>query len=779
MKPKTISVQDMKAALPDTSSALNLDGLDGTVTVYRDGLGIPHVKASTSHDAFFGQGFATSQDRLWQMEYDRRRAYGRWAEYVGPEGLEQDAMMRRFRLRSSALRDYEALDAGAKAMVDAFAEGVNAFIGSTRSLPVEYAIVGSSPERWEPWDCLAVFKVRHCMMGLFETKLWRARLVNALGAEHAASIVPGQQGRLLMAPAGVEDTTRLATEDALEHLRAGAAAVAQMGMAEAGSNNWAVAGSRTASGKPLLAGDPHRPLDVPNVYYQNHISCPEFDAIGLSFPGVPGFPHFGHNAHVAWCVTHAQADYQDLYVERFEPGCGERYEYRGEWLDAEIEEEVIEVRGVEPVRITVTLTLHGPVIAGDPASGTALTLKYTGTDGPNPTFQCVLAMLGASSVDEINEAMREWVDPSNNFVTADVHGSIAYLNRGRLPVRPMANAWLPVPGWDGLHEWEGFVPFEELVRARDPETGYIVTANNQIASADYPHYISLQFGADHRARRITTRLEEIRGATVRDMAAVHGEIVSIPAMRYRNLLAGVDARDETGREAKRLLQGWDGSMRRDDVAPTIYSVFRLEIEKPVLVDLLGPLADEALNAAGRGAPFHVGQVRAQLATMAAEGDTSYLPDGSDWQSLAADAFSRAVAYLKERLGPDVSAWTWGRVHYTQPRHTLSTAFPELAGKLDPPSVPMSGDGDTPQSGSYSPGDPFTMTGMSAARYVFDLSDWDKSAWITPLGSSGHPASPHYADQVAAWSDVEVAPMPYSWDRIADEAESAQLLRKKA
>ncbi len=777
MKPGTITAEHMKAALPDTSSAVSLDGLDDAVTVYRDRLGIPHVKAATVHDAFFGQGFATSQDRLWQMEYDRRRAYGRWAEYVGPEGVEQDAMMRRFRLRSSALCDYGALGAGARAMVDAYAEGVNAFIGSTRSLPVEFAVVGSSPERWEPWDCLAVFKVRHCMMGLFESKLWRARLVKTLGAERAARIVPGQQGRLLMVPPGVEDTARLATDDALEHLRAGAAAVAQMGMAEAGSNNWAVAGSRTASGKPLLAGDPHRPLDVPNVYYQNHVSCPDFDAIGLSFPGVPGFPHFGHNQRVAWCVTHAQADYQDLYVERFEPGSGGRYEHRGEWLEAKVEEETIEVRGADPVPITVTSTLHGPVVAGDPASGTALTLKYTGTDGANPTFHCVLAMLGASSVDEMEEAMREWVDPSNNFVTADVHGSISYLNRGRLPVRPMANAWLPVPGWDGMHEWDGFVPFEEMVRSRDPETGYIVTANNQIASGDYPHYISLQFGADHRARRIKSRLEHMTGATVRDMASVHGEIVSIPALRYMDLLMGVEARGETEREAKRLLQGWDGSMHRDSVAPTVYSVFRLEIERPVLQDLLGPLAEEALSAAGRGAPFHVNLLRAKLAAMAAQGDASYLPDGSDWQSLAANAFSRAAAYLEERLGPDVSAWTWGRVHFTQPRHTLSAAFPELAADLDPPSAPMSSDGDTPQSGSYSPGEPFTVTGMSAARYVFDLSDWDASAWITPLGSSGHPASPHYADQVAAWSDVEVAPMLYGWDRIADEAESAQVLEK--
>ncbi len=778
MTPLTISAQDLQAALPDTSSGVILDGPDDAITIYRDGLGVPHVKAATVHDAFFGQGFATSQDRLWQMDYDRRRAYGRWAEYVGPEGLEQDLMMRTLRLRSSAVRDYLALDAASRGMVEAFAEGVNAFIGGTRSLPIEYDVVGASPERWEPWDCMAVFKVRHVMMGLFESKLWRARLVKALGAERAARIVPGQQGRLLMVPPGAEDEAHLPTEAALEHLRAGAGAVSRMGAAEAGSNNWALAGSRTASGKPLLAGDPHRPLDVPNVYYQNHVSCPDFDVIGLSFPGVPGFPHFGHNAQVAWCVTHAQADYQDLYVERFEAGTGERYQYRGKWLEAEVEEEEVRVKGGESVRLSIRSTRHGPVIAGDPASGTAITMKYTGTHGANRSFQCLLGMLGASSVGEMDEAMREWVDPSNNFVTADVHGSIGYLNRGQLPVRPPANAWLPVPGWDGLHEWAGFVPFEELVRARDPETGYIVTANNQIAGGDYPHYISLQFGPDHRARRITERLKDLRGATVQDMAAVHADIGSIPATRYVGLLAGVQVQGEEALEAKRLLEGWDGSMDRDSAAPTIYSAFRLEVEKRILENLLGPLAEEALNASGRGAPFHVGQLRARISAMAAEGDTSYLPAGADWEALASEAFSRAAAYLKDRLGGNASAWTWGRMHFTQPRHTLSAAFPGLADVLDPPSVPMSGDGDTPQSGSYSPGEPFTVTGMSAARYVFDLSDWDGSIWITPLGASGHPGSPHYADQAPAWSDVKAAPMLYSWDRIAEEAESVQVLKKR-
>ena len=769
----TLTRKDLEKSVPDLSGSLTVDGLEGPVNVYRDSFGIPHVRAGSTHDAFFGQAFATAQDRLWHMQHDRLLAYGRWAEYAGPHALDQDLQMRRFQIGPSVRQDFEHLNDESRAMLEAYAAGVNAFIDAADALPVEFELVSATPEPWQPWDCLAVFKVRHILMGVFEAKLWRARLLSTFGARKAADLLPGHEGDLLIVPPAAEyDGEGL---DALTHLSGLEDAIGEMAEVFAGSNNWAVAGSRTASGKPLMAGDPHRGLDTPNVYYQNHIACPEFDAVGLSFPGFPGFPHFGHNAYVAWCVTHAVADYQDLYIERFKGDSPLLYQYGDEWEEADVRREVLKVRGGEDVEIDVTMTRHGPVIAGDPGSGHAITLRYTSTDGPNPTSQCLLQMLRAGGVDELDEAMRDWVDPSNNFVSIDVHGEISYLNRGRLPVRSMANAWLPVPGWSDEYEWNGFVPFDEMIRSRNPDTGYIVTANNKIAGDDYPHYISLYYGSDHRARLILGRLDGLTGATVEDMADVHREIVSIPGRGYASLLSGLAPADGLARRAIELLAAWDGSMHRDLVAPTIYSAFRRELDRLVLGPLLGPLSDDAFGATGRGAPRQVGHLSTLLASHAADDDASMLPDGTDWKAVAGQALEAAVAYLKERLGDDLNSWRWGAVHQTAPRHLLSASFPKLAEMLDPPSVPMSGDGDTPHSASYSSGDPFTVTGSSMARYVFDAADWDNSRWVVPLGASGHPGSAHYVDQTPVWGEDQLVPMLYGWQGIEASAETKQRL----
>ena len=774
MAPLPRTLEDLKAALPDTSSTLRLTGLDATVEIYRDGYGIPHVKARSAHDAFFGQGFATAQDRLWHMDHDRRWAYGTWAEYAGQTAVEQDLLMRRFQVRHSVERDYEAVNEETRAMMDAYAAGVNAFIESTASPAVEYGLLEARPEPWQPWDCFAVFKARHILMGVFESKLWRARLVNELGPEKAAELLPGyQQGHLLIVPPGVEHDGR--RPDALAGVSAGAEAIGWLADVDAGSNSWAVSGSRTASGKPLLAGDPHRGLDTPNVYYQNHISCPEFDAVGLSFPGCPGFPHFGHNAHVAWCVTHAGADYQDLYIERFKEGSPSLYEYKGEWKQAEVRHEVIEVRGGEPVELDVTVTQHGPVIVGDPATGHGVAFKYTATAGPNLGLQPLRRMLDASSADEMDEAMRDWTDPCNNFMFIDVQGAVRYLNRGKLPVRSEANAWLPVPGWTGEHEWEGFVPFEELARIRDPENGFIVTANNKIVDDDYPHYIALSFAPEFRARRIYGRLEGLTNATVADLAAVHAERLSIPASTYAPLFAQVEPLDELSARAQEVLAGWDGTMDRDSVAPTIYSAVRIHLEKSILGHLLGPLGVKVLSPGGRGAPAHLSQLRTLFVARAREKDSSVLPPGRDWDSMIAEALAEGTAYLLNRMGDDMDTWTWGKVHFTKPQHPLSIQFPEVGPLLDPPSLPMGGDGDTPQSAGYAITQPFTMVATSVARYVFDAGDWNNSAWIVPLGASGHPGSPHYADQAPVWGEVQLTPMLYDWGRIAEGAESRQEL----
>ena len=337
--------------------------------IWRDPDGVPHALARATSDAFFAQGFVHAQDRLWHMEYDRRRAHGRWAELAGAPAVQQDILARRLGLGRSAHADYEGAAPETRGMLDAYAAGVNAFLATTRAWPVEFQLLETQPEPWAPWDSLAVFKIRHVEMGPWRMKIWRARLVRQLGPRLAAYLCPGTPpAPMLIVPPGVE--YRGPEPDARETLERSDAALASLPAWIGGSNNWALAGSRTASGLPLVAGDPHRALDTPNCYYLNHLACSEFDAIGISFPGVPGLSHFGHNRQVAWCVTHAMADYQDVFVERFDPADPTRYEFRGEWRQADVRREAVNVRGDRPVHVAITVTHHGPVVLGDPRTAT-------------------------------------------------------------------------------------------------------------------------------------------------------------------------------------------------------------------------------------------------------------------------------------------------------------------------------------------------------------------------------------------------------------------------
>ena len=769
-----ITPEDLKTALPDTSSNFSLDGLELPVEILRDRYGIPHIRADTPQDAFFAQGFATAQDRLWHMDYDRHCAYGRWAEFVGKIGFDQDRSMRRLRLQASARADYQVIDPGARQMLEAYAAGVNAFIGTTRSLPIEYRLVEAEPEPWQPWDCLAVFKVRHILMGTFEAKIWRAKLVNQLGPEKAARLLPGyEEGQPLIVPPGA--TYSGPGHNGLGELEKGADCISRLRDTDAGSNSWVLGGSRTASGKPIIAGDPHRALDTPNVYYQNHLSCPEFDVVGLSFPGMPGFPHFGHSARVAWCVTHTMADYQDLYIERFKEGDASFYLFRGEWRRAEVHHETIKVRNGHPEELDVTVTHHGPIIAGDPAEGHALAFRYTATAEPIQAANSILTMLRAESVDEMDEAMRWWVDPVNNFLFADVHGNIEYLTRGRLPVRTLANAWLPVPGWTGEHEWRGVVPFEEMPRVRNPEADYIITANNRVVEEDYPYYIALDYDPGFRAQRIKGRLSDMKNARAQNMPSIHADDTSILAQQFVRLISEIDVKDREAKMSKEQLLRWDGRMDKNKAEPTIYSAFRDVLMERIAAYVLGPLSEEILRGEDSGGAAWVRRFGAQLPKIIRQRDLSLLPPGEDWDSLMASALSEATARLRSQLGNDMDSWKWGRVHVTQPRHTLSRSFPQQAELLDPPGVSVSGDGHTPLATNYVPVEPYTVVSASVARYVFDLGDWSNSGWVVPLGASGHPGSRHYADQVPLWRDLQLLPMLFDRRSIDAEAESRQVL----
>lgn len=764
----TVAPEHFKTTLPDLSGELELSGLEGRVTVYRDRWGIPHVQASSVRDAFFAQGFVTAQDRLWHMDWDRRRALGRWAEIAGPSGVEQDKMMRRFRLGASAQSDFAVVTSETRTMLESYANGVNAFIASVSDLPIEYQITDSTPEPWEPWHSILVFKVRHIFMGVFERKIWNARMVHRLGPERAQAAIPASlPGELLIVPPGAEYSGP--EEKSIPQFLDGAEWPGLRAWEEGGSNNWAVHGSRTASDAPLLAGDPHRGLEVPSVYYQNHIACEEFDVVGLSFPGVPGFPHFGHNAHVAWCVTHAMADYQDLYIERFRESDPASYELMGQWQPTDVVREPIEVAGAPTEEIVTFATEHGPIVAGDPADGTALAFKYTATAEPIKAFDSIRQMLTAGSADELDEAMRNWVDPANNFLCADVHGNIKYLTRGRLPIRPKANAWLPVPGWTGEYEWTGYISFEELPRLRNPETGFIATANNRIVNEDYPYYIGLDFDGEHRARCIFSALEGMTRATVDDMAGIHALRASIPAAKICPLLEEVEGLNDAAAEAKKLLLVWDHCMDKSQPEPTIFSALHDALTDARAASLLGPMFSDLSGETGRGAPYWVSHLKSGLHHW-----LESLPT-PERNALLADSLKAAVQKLRSLLGSDVNSWAWGRVHRTNPQHALSGVFPDLSENLNPHSVGAHGDGFTPLAGSYSAAEAYLITSASMARYVFDTSNWDNSRWVVPLGASGHPGSPHYSDQAETWADVSLIPMLYDWNVVSTEAETKQFL----
>ena len=767
-----INRQDLKSAIPSLTGSVQLRGLQGTVKVFRDRYGIPHIKAESELDAFFAQGFVTAQDRLWHMEYDRRRGSGRWAEAVGESAVAQDKMMRRFRLEASAKADYQVMDPHTKDVFDAYAAGVNAFITSGDALPVEYRITRLEPEPWQPWDGLTAYKVRHISMGVFESKVWRARMVREVGPEAAGKLFPGfEPGYLMILPPG--STSPGPLDEGLKELAEGAAGLNHLNEMDPGSNSWVLCGAETATGKPILAGDSHRALDTPSAYYQNQVACPEFDVVGLSFPGVPGFPHFGHNGRVSWSVTHTAADYQDLYVERFQDG---KYLYKDRWLDAETHDETIKVRDGTDVHTKVTVTQHGPVIAGYPDQGSGLAFKYTATERASTWPEILWRMLRVENSKELVDSMSGWVDPCNNLLFADIHGNMGYLCRGRIPIRSRVNGWLPVPGWMGEHEWEGDIPFDELPVSINPPEGYIATANNRPVGDDYPHYIAIDFTPEFRVRLVTEGLKSLHRPTAEDMEQVHAQRVSIPALAYLGVVKQIDPKDAAIKAAKDLLLDWNGEMNANQVQPTIYSAMRDAMLKEVLeTNLTEKLAYDAWHPADRGLGSFSNRLKARLVAMIEQDDRSLLPEGDTWPTAVARALSKAVATLSERLGGDMGQWQWERVHQARPKHNLSAAFPELAELLDPPAIPSSGDGDTPLQGGYSPANPATVTSLSVARYSYDPSDWENSLWVVPLGSSGHPGSPHYADQSETWRQVKMIPMGYDWGRIEASCETKQTL----
>lgn len=765
-------MKNLNEYLPDLKSKITSNKIIDDLDIFRDKHGIPHVYAKNDYDAFFGQGFATAQDRLWHMEYDRKRAYGKLSEIIGTDGLGNDKFMGALNILDNVQSDFNLLDDNSKNMYQAYSDGVNEYLNQNDALPIEFELINTVMEKWDPWDCLAVFKARHIMMGVFEGKIWRNSLIQKFDLSKLRNLFTGyEEGSLVIVPP--EDLYAGKDVDPNEHFEKALDHIDYISEIDIGSNSWVVGGELSSTGKPLMAGDPHRGLDTPSVYYQNHIRSENFDVIGLSFPGCPGFPHFGHNEKVSWCVTHAGSDYQDLFIEKIRTKSGSLEYYNNQnWEKTEERSYQINVLNDDPIIVNSYKTDNGYIIGFNDDKSYAISFRYSSTEIPNTGFNVIRNMMDAKNSQEMEDSMDGWVDPCNNFLFADSEGDYGYINRGKIPLRNLLNAWVPVPGWEKDYKWEGFVPFDRLPRIFNPENGFIVTANNKIVNVDYPFYLSLDSAPEYRAKRITERLKEVikkSKVSPEDMISIHSEITSIPAtiiVKSLSLLP-IDSRKNT--ELLSEFLEWDCKMERSSIFPTIYSEMRYLLNKKIISNLLDEeSADKMLSAGGRGAPSHLRSLSSRIISHISKNKFDYLPsDYSEWNQLLYELFNSATENLSNKYGVKNQNWKWDKVHMTKPKHLLSSLFPDLGNELNPPSFSIDGDGDTPHNASPSNLNKFDVVATSVARYFFDVSDWDNCKWIVPLGSSGHPGSENYSDQGLLWKDDKVIDMQYSWNKIKE------------
>jgi penicillin amidase len=773
--------------------------LQGQVEVFRDRWGVPHIYARSAPDLFFAQGYVHAQDRLWQMDLQRRAGSGRLSELLGEMTLEMDRFFRVVGLGRAAEAEFEAMDDEMRAVLQAYAAGINAHVEDRQGRAgVEYSLLRCQPEPWRAVDTLYLAKLLSWTLGCnWSTELIRARMAAKLGAVLAADLEPpypahspGFVGGEGLAPDAASPPSGWGSEAQREAMqliedlfrpgKPASLAEAPPGMTPAagGSNQWVVAGSRSATGQPLLANDTHLQLSMPAGWYEMHLVGAGYNVSGVSFPGAPGVI-IGHNDHCAWGLTTAFQDAQDLYVEKLNPEDPHRYEYQGEWQQAAVVREEIQVKGWEqPVVEEVVITRHGPIISAVVGEEVPLALCWVALE-PSNLLGSVLSYNRARSWREFRQALGKWSAPAHNFVYADVEGNIGYVQAGWMPVRDQGFGQAPVPGWTGEYEWQGYLSLDDLPQAFNPEDGWLATANHWVATPDYPHYIGGDVENPCRARRVVDLVTSKPVLDADDFARFQRDTFSLPAESFVQHLRKLEPQNEVEDRALSFLREWDACLDVDSVAASIYQVSRIRALHVVFDGHLGELADDyigldTITPVGTTSPFYGRSIERLLEVLDGKEDDFWLsnPVGGpvrDPQLLLRQALGEALELLEAELGPDMDRWTWGRLNRVHFAHPVGSVKPlNLVFNRGP--YPTAGDQDTLLRSAGAPKFPLNPVAVGdAVRFIADVSDWEQCRIVIPGGQSGHVASRHYADLIPLWREGRFQPMPFGRDQVERQA----------
>jgi penicillin G amidase len=748
--------------LPTIDGEYRLLGLEQRAEVLRDAYGVPHIYAQTAYDLFYLQGYVTAQDRLFQMDLYRRAGAGRLAEVLGEPALDSDKQFRTLGLARVAARELALLREDTRANMSAYADGVNKFLEQRLdSLPLEFVILGYRAERWSVLDSLVVAKLQaYDAANNINQELLRAGLASRFGPGVLATLMPDPSGRSV----AVDERAWAAVAPHLSASTAmpGAFALSKFlpGAGESvGSNCWALAGSRTATGKPILAGDPHLAVRNPSIWYEIGLEGAGYKLVGFSFAGIPGLV-IGHNDRIAWSLTYAYADTQDLFVERQDPTDPRRFEYKGQFETATFVRESIDVKGqADPVIVDVAITRHGPIVTPIIEGQIApLALRWTALD-PGRLVDFVFALARAGSWQDFRAAAADFSGAAVSACYADVDGHIGYQLIGQLPARK-GDGLMPVPGWTGEYDWSGVLPASANPSVLDPPAGLIVNANDRPTQDPQSAGYTGEWDPGFRATYIAQRLASLAKADLPAMRAIQTDYASVPVGRWREAILGASPKTDLQRRAQALVRDWDGTLAAQSGGAAVTEVWLVRMLAQTFQDKLGDdLYAEYLEHARAAFALH---------ELLAHPDDPWFSEGGDPSVRGRDAASTAALEdatreLVARFGTDTGKWRWGDLHTITFAHPL--AIGPLALLLNIGPLPRAGDGFSVNNGAYDPAKPYKQTTLASERMIADLADLDNSLSITPVGQSGQPGSKYWGDQAPLWNAGDYKPMRFSKDRL--------------
>lgn len=785
----------LRQSLPVYAGTVTVDGLFADVEIVRDADAIPHIIASNRRDALFGLGYVHAQDRLWQMEFQRRIGQGRLSEVLGAAALPQDRFLRTVGFGRAARSAWQHLSVDARADTNAYVAGVNAFISTHhgRQLPPEFTLLRFEPEPWSGEDVLVWVKMMAWDLSAnYSFELFRRDLIAKVGADRAAQLMPGYSPdatTIIGASLGTTDgatASHVASTSAdgavpvdavdahewstlfRQALSSGHPAVTDFLLNGArtealGSNNWVIDGTMTASGKPLLANDPHLATHIPSLWYLAHMSAGAFDVIGATLPGAPAMA-IGRNRHIAWGETNVAADVQDFYLEKLD-AAGQAAEYQGTLEPLTIIREEIKISGKPSEFVDVRISRHGPLVsdalnamnAAAPAGAEPraelppMAFRWTALDGEDSTLEAFLKLNEAANWNDFREAMRLFVTPSQNFVYADDAGHIGYSLPGHIPIRQQGDGLTPAPGWTGDHEWTGWIPFESLPQLYDPPSHMIVTANHRPNRQDDASMIALEYPEPYRADQITALLKGRKNLTAADFRVVQSDVYSRHAEQLLPvLLANVDPIDDDDRRAVTLLKTWRYVADRDRAEPAFFEAWFLHLAPVIVGDDLGPRLLDSYQ--GR----YSFVTRFVLNTLVGHDDmwcdNKGTPAAENCRAAVSQALHEAVQSLKRAMGNDMATWRWGTVHPAVFPHQGLDAVAQLRPILNR-SIANGGDWSTVNVGAVDADHQYEQRAIPGYRQIVDLSPANDSYFQDAVGQSGHFLSPRYDDAIASWQQV--------------------------